>query len=443
MKGIEKLLRIRAQRERERVSPKLEAFRPAIIGGDCPTYIKVKGARGGRAAGAKSHSVVSLIIQIAHYYKVRVACFREIQNTIDDSVYQLIKDKVEQLRYQGWKFLDNRIISPSGSTFIFKGLKDLRASKSVKGLENIDIFFVEEASSVSMESWDILIPTIVRNEQSELWFCYNPESDFDPITVKIWNRKRDDAMLVELRPGPADNPWWNERLTKEMESDYEFDPDLAEHVWGGHPLSQGQKCVMSRVKVRGCVNRNIRDPFGGEQIGIDVARFGDDKTTIWRRKGMKVIAWKVLIKADTQEVARIAWDMADRRNDLLMLVDDTGVGGGVTDKLRDLGANVRGINFGGSPSNKDKYTSVADEMWFEFPVEEADIPDDLELIQELTSRQYSYDKRNRRQIEQKKDFKKRTGRSPDKADGLLLCFYSQGMLQIPKKDARELASRRR
>ena len=62
-------------------------------------------------------------------------------------------------------------------------------------------------------------------------------------------------------------------------------------------------------------------------------------------------------------------------------------------------------------------------MWFTFPIDEAQIPDDIQLMQELEGRQYKYTSKDQRKIEPKDEFKKRVGRSPDRADGLLLCFY--------------------
>jgi len=61
-------------------------------------------------------------------------------------------------------------------------------------------------------------------------------------------------------------------------------------------------------------------------------------------------------------VAKAAWEMAGQNRNVVIKVDDTGVGGGVTDSLRSLGANAVPVNFGGSPSDKSKYTTVADEM---------------------------------------------------------------------------------
>ena len=64
-------------------------------------------------------------------------------------------------------------------------------------------------------------------------------------------------------------------------------------------------------------------------------------------------------------------------------------------------------------------------MWFEFPIEEADIPEDEELIDQLADRRFDLDNKSRRKVEPKSKFKERNGKSPDKADALLLCFYNK------------------
>jgi hypothetical protein len=116
--------------------------------------------------------------------------------------------------------------------------------------------------------------------------------------------------------------------------------------------------------------------------------------------------------------------MAGETRDCEILVDDTGVGGGVTDILRTYGAKVVPINFGSAPTDKDKYVNFADQLWFDFAekINEVSIPDDQKLMEELSGRLYGYDNRSRKKIESKEDFRKRYGRSPDRADALLLCF---------------------
>ena len=171
-----------------------------------------------------------------------------------------------------------------------------------------------------------------------------------------------------------------------------------------------------------------------------MARFGDDKTTIYKRCGMKVIAFGKLSGADTQEVARRVWDMADRDPSVAIKVDDTGVGGGVTDKLRDLGAHAIPVLNGEPAFDTERFTTCADEQWFHFAdiVDSVDIPDDDDLMQELAGRQYHYTSQDQRKIEPKVDFKKRYGKSPDSADGLLLCFWNPRQGGIASYSADEL-----
>jgi hypothetical protein len=258
----------------------------------------------------------------------------------------------------------------------------------------------------------------------------NPDEELDPIVSRTWGTNRADMILLDLEPGPKDNPWWTAELQAEMDEDFRRDPELAEHVWNGAPRVQGERAVFKRKDIRAAMDRTV-EPDGVVQLGIDVARFGDDRSVIYKRCGMTVLDMHVFNGADTQEVARRAWDIAERDPSVKIKVDDDGVGGGVTDKLRDMGADVVPVHNGGKPSDSKLYTSCADEQWFSFPMDRADIPDDPELMAELSARQYRYTPDDRRKIESKADFKKRYGRSPDKADAMMLCFYT-GALQKPR-----------
>jgi hypothetical protein len=269
-----------------------------------------------------------------------------------------------------------------------------------------------------------MVPTL-RKEGSELWAVWNPETDYDPIYVELWLAHRDDVVRIELEQGDIDNPYFPDVLKNEMETDYRNNPDEALHVWGGQPRAQGDNAVLSRVAIRATMNRKVQKTEPDE-IGADIARFGNDKTEIFRRSGAKVIAHKELYQKDTVYVANVVWDMADKKREVVIKVDVGGMGAGTVDKLRELGANVVEINFGGSPKNKKKYTSCADEMWFNFAdiINEIEIPNDSKLMEDLSGRKYDYDKLGRRKVEPKEEFRKRYGRSPDKADALIMAFYA-------------------
>jgi hypothetical protein len=283
---------------------------------------------------------------------------------------------------------------------------------------------VDEASAISHESIVMMLPTL-RKPGSELWCVYNPETEFDPVTVDLWNAPRDDVLRVELLEGKADNPWFPDILQAELETAYKINPDNALHVWGGQPRKQGDNAVMSRVAIRAAMNRTAEETEPDE-IGADISRFGNDRTEIYRRRGAKIIKHKEIMQRDTVYVANAIWDMADRDWKVVIKCDVGGLGAGVVDKLRELGANVVEINFGGSPRDQKRFTSIADEMYFTFAekLDEVGIPDDPDLMQELSGRLYGYDKLGRRKIETKDDYKKRFGKSPDKADAVVMCFYT-------------------
>lgn len=404
--------------EKERISPKFEAWRNSNY-----TYLI---AEGGRGAGAKTWSTASLIVQKYHYSKKKLQCLcvREFMMSLAESSYSVLQKTIERLGYSNWEFTREFIRNTkTGSYFIFRGLRDLRTAEGLKSYEGFDDLFADEAAPILMESWEVLIPTL-RKRTKQIWVLYNRDKDIDPCHAYFVLANRENMSYLHLEPGAIDNPWWNNTsLQDDMEADYKRNSDEADHIWKGIPRRQGQYSVMSRIAIRKAMDRDMLDPDGEIQVGVDVARFGDDKTEMYMRKGLKVIKHKELIRCDTNEVSYAVWNFIDQNTEYPVLID-VGYNPGVVDRLVELGANIIPVNFGGIAQNVDKYTSAADEMWFEFPVDEADIPDDQTLMDELSQRQYNYDRKGRRKIESKDDFKKRIKRSPDKADGLLLAFYS-------------------
>jgi hypothetical protein len=143
------------------------------------------------------------------------------------------------------------------------------------------------------------------------------------------------------------------------------------------------------------------------------------------RKGLKMIALKEFKNISLVELCGHIETMAMRNFNMTIKVDETGVGGGVVDILTSRGYhNVIGINFGSKASDDDKFADLPSEMWCTFPISEVQLLNDSELFHELTDRRYSYDRKARRQVESKDSYKSRNnGKSPDKADSVLMLFY--------------------
>ena len=201
-----------------------ESFRPLQ---DHARYI---GAYGGRG-GAKSHYFAEKLILRCASRKTRAACIREVQVTIKDSVRQLLIDKIQKFGLGHYfKVTEREITAPNESLIVFKGMQSYNA-ENIKSLEDFDIAWVEEAQTLSAHSLKLLRPTI-RKDESELWFSWNPRHDSDAVDMFFRGGSKRRGM-VSVEVNWRDNPWFPEVLKMEMEDDYEDDPEMAEHVWGG------------------------------------------------------------------------------------------------------------------------------------------------------------------------------------------------------------------
>lgn len=423
---------------REQVAPKFEEWRN-------PHPIKC--AYGGRGAGAKSRSAGSLLIQFGEnpaYFgdKIRVLCVRDVQKSIKESSWLLLKDSLERLGYGGWKVTDDYIRNmKNGSYFVFNGLNDMTKDQ-LKSFESFDILFVEEGAPVSHDSWESILATF-RKKTSEIWCLFNRDKHRDPCYELFCLNPEPSWSIIKCEPGPIDNPWWFEsNLQARWDKLKERDPDEALHVYEGLPRTQSDKAIFSRLRVEATRDREGVSEDGGIEIGVDVARYGTDSTQIFKRKGFCVVQHVEKRGYDTNEIADVVWNDVAERDPKVPIKIDVGYNPGVADVLKLKGAYVVEVGFGENANDRDQYANAATEMYFALPVDEMRIPSEMltdTLFEDLTERLYGYDKQSRKMIEPKdgntttengqtkSNFKGRHGgRSPDEGDALALCFYSKG-----------------
>ena len=400
--------------------PFAEAFAPLV--NEHWDYKIYYGGRG----GAKSWQFAIALLTLGMAKKLRILCTREIQNSIKDSVHKVLSDLIEKFELSNYEIKRDTIVNHrTGTEFIFKGL--LRNSQAIKSTEGINICWVEEAQAVSLESLKTLDPTI-REDGAEIWFSLNRFSENDPV----WNeycRNINPKTTLLVKVNHDSNPWFPYRLRQKMEYDKVNDYEGYLHVWEGEPLGQHAGAAISRAAINKAIENNIEKPEGGVVVGADIAREGDDKIVFYMRKGLKVIKERVLTKLRIPATARSLKDFVDFDKTIPINIDSTGMPG-VGDLLDEDGYNTHFINFGSNAKDVDRYNNCVSEMWCEFKnlVESdgdiPDLPDDLSLKEELSDRLLLFDKKERKIIEPKKDYKKRAGRSPDRADALIMCFYN-------------------
>ena len=228
-------------------------------------------------------------------------------------------------------------------------------------------------------------------------------------------------------------------------------PEYAE----GMAAKWGADSDIYRVRVLGDFPRGEADTFiavdqaeaaalreveasGPCEIGLDVARYGDDETVFAVRRGLSVLPLECHRSWSIPETAGRAIQMALEQGATALKVDDSGLGGGVTDilqadaRLRDVRCKVVAANFGGA--GDEHYANATGVMWGRLREllagGEIALPDDPDLIGQLYSRRYTVNAAGKIALERKEDMKRRGLPSPDRADAVALAFgYPEAVIQ--------------
>lgn len=208
----------------------------------------------------------------------------------------------------------------------------------------------------------------------------------------------------------------------------------------------GTESAIYRIRVKGefagtldgVIGLDIIEPaksrdvhtFGDEVWGVDVARFGDDLCALAKRRGNTLLepvkTWGGKDLMQTAGMIKNEYDAAKVKPKAIY-VDVIGMGGGVVDRCKELGLPVMGVNVAESPAVAEQYMRFRDELWFKarewFHGRDVKIPNDEDLIGELTLPTFKVLSTGKKQVESKDEIKKRAA-SPDRADAFCLTFAS-------------------
>lgn len=367
--------------------------------------------------------------------RMRFLDCREYQTSIGDSVKAQLESIIDRNGWDKWFVSQkNRLYcTTTGSEWAFIGLHN---ASSVQSYAEFDEAWVEEAQSLSQLSLDLLTPTI-RKDGSRLIFTMNRLTENDPVYEKYVRNHPPRTYAKYLDPYTLDRYGLQPLAMREERESEKGTPSYA-WKWLGEPLSQVENAILNRDAIIRMFDRR-GEGDGAWRVGIDVARFGADRSVFTIAKGLDVMDIRVHEKQSLTNQANMVEELVGhfKADGCRIKIDDTGVGGGLTDMLKARGLDVVPVNFAQGAKVGDKYPNAATEMWFDF----ADIINAVgmesvakfknELVGEMASRQWEFDSKGRRKVQSKDDYKSATGnRSPDIADSLLLCFYEP---KTPKK----------
>jgi hypothetical protein len=251
-----------------------------------------------------------------------------------------------------------------------------------------------------------------------------PPADFSPLP-----EERELAKLFALRAGQL---YWRRRTIAQLGGLSLFQREYPSTPEEGFAAS-GEASVMPPDIVRAAVAR-APAPNGPAIWGLDVARFGADRSALAKRRGpaldTPVLSWRGL---DTMQLAGMVKSLYDGASGpekpIRIFVDAIGLGAGVADRLRELGLPAEDVNVAESAAQSERYRRRRDELWFLarawLAQPNTTLIDDAALIEELLAPRFRYDSNGRIQVESKEAMAKRGGlggASPDLADALMLTF---------------------
>lgn len=319
------------------------------------------------------------------------------------------------------------------------------APEAFAGLHNYGkriVVVMDEASQIADVIWDTTDGIMTDKDTEVLWLVYgNPtrgEGRFYRCFGDLrhrWKPRQIDSRKVSISD--------KEEIAKWVE-DYGEDSDYVRvFVRGMFPRVSSMQFIGAET-VRGARLRDVYTPLTEALVmGIDVARFGDDKSVLAFRKGRdaRSIPWIKVRSRDTMEIASLAAACIEKFKVDAVHVDGGGVGAGVVDRLRQMGHRVVDVQFGAAADRTSldtdaaRYANKRSEMWgyMKAWLEHGAVPDDQELENDCTGLLYGYrDGRKGSEImlEAKEHMKRRGLASPDSADALALTFAYPAMPRV-------------
>jgi len=204
-----------------------------------------KGAHGGRGGG-KSHFFAELIVEEAIADpNLSAVCIREIQRSLRFSSKRLIESKIRHFGAEHYFEITREEIRRVGGegVIIFQGMQD-HTAESIKSLEGFRIAWAEEAQSLSNRSLELLLPTI-REEDSEIWFSWNPQYETDPVDRLMRGDQLDAENTICVHSSYLTNPFVTRKTLEEAQRHKRTNPETFDHVWLGDYIRLSDAIILA------------------------------------------------------------------------------------------------------------------------------------------------------------------------------------------------------
>lgn len=393
--------------------------------------------RSGHGCGKSSVASWAMLWFLITRYPVKIVVTAPTSAQLFDALFAELKRWINELPPALKEILDvksDRVSHKAAPSEAFISCRTSRAEtpEALQGVHSENVLLIcDEASGIPESVFEAAAGSMSGN---------------NACTILLGNPTRSSGFFFDTHHRHA-NDWWTRRVScvdsprvsedyiQEMGRRYgEESNAFRVRVLGEFPARDDDTAIPLEL-VESAQNREV-EILEDEPIiwGLDVARFGSAKSVLCKRQGRKILAltsWKNL------DLMRLAGAVVAEYESLhprlqpqRICIDSIGVGGGVCDRLRELGLPAIGINTAEAPALRATYLNLRAELWFKLKAyleaRDCSIPKDDDLLAELVSVKYKFTSSGKLQIESKDDMKRRGLNSPDHGDAVCLTFAVEG-----------------
>lgn len=297
---------------------------PFVININNYKYFLAEGGRG----SAKTQSIARILLYLGDQSHLRIVCARETQSSIEDSVYTVLCDLIRQYDLN-WA-IQKAVLThnDTGTEIKFKGFRE-QGAVNIKGLEGVDILWIEEAQSITKLTLDIILPTI-RKEKAKIFLTMNRFVRNDPVYEALSTRP--DCLTIKINY--YDNPFCPETLIIEAEACKAKNEKDYNHIWLGIPHDTGDDYLFGAKALDAVpfiAPEDLSHSYAGSVLSIDLSGDGGDHNVakLLRRRNGRVwwtehtIVWN---NPDTDYTIGRCISLYNEFQPDVMIVDANGLG---------------------------------------------------------------------------------------------------------------------
>ena len=406
--------------------PWQERFLQAVARGERRISI-----RAGHGVGKSASCAWATVWYACTRYPMKVVMTAPTSGQLFDALFSELKAQINKLPpvlRDSFEVFSDRIALKAApeSSFISARTSSAERPEALAGVHSENVLLIcDEASAIPEAVYEsaagsmsghaaqtILIGNPTRN--SGLFYRTHHELSSDWFTMHV---------------SCVDNPLVSADFISQIRATYgEASNAYRIRVLGEFAIADDDTLIPAEL-VDAAMGRDIQID-GNEPLiyGLDVARFGSDRSALVKRRGGHLVEVKSWAGLDTMQLVGAVAHEAKLDGPYEICVDTIGLGSGVADRLRELGHNVRDINVAESSAMNPNANRLRDELWLAvkdwLATRAVKLPNDSTLRHELVAPRYTFTSSGKVQVESKDSMKRRGMRSPDLADALCLTFAS-------------------